>query len=104
MTLDRLVELAPSLADIPTQSLQRLMIEGTCAVSKRVALAHTIRLGQYRDHLRRQSDDIRTFMADESLELNPAIDYDLVPNLSMEVRSRLKTVRPLSIVRECFWS
>ncbi|KIO23131.1 hypothetical protein M407DRAFT_215367 [Tulasnella calospora MUT 4182] len=76
-----LVGLLPKLSQIPSRSLQRVIIDG-----------------QYRDHLRRQSDDLRAFMADETLSLNPNLDYDLVPNISAEVRDRLKRVRPVSLV------
>ncbi|KAG9019250.1 Mitochondrial Translation Optimization [Tulasnella sp. 427] len=75
-----LVGLLPQLSRISPRSLQRVIIDG-----------------QYRDHLRRQSDDLRAFMADETLSLDPNLNYDLVPNISAEVRDRLKRVRPVSL-------
>lgn len=80
-----LVGLLPQLSQISPRNLQRVIIDG-----------------QYRAHLRRQSDDLRTFMADETLSLDPNLDYDLIPNISAEVRDRLKRVRPVSLVSN-FW-
>lgn len=54
--------------------------------------------GRYNSHLRRQEADLRTFMDDESLTLDPRIDYSAVTGLSSEVRERLSAVRPTSIV------
>ncbi|KAG8895908.1 Mitochondrial Translation Optimization [Tulasnella sp. 403] len=76
----RLRQLAPELKDISHRSLERVVIEA-----------------QYRDHLKRQADDVRAFMADEMLSLDPNLDYDLIPNLSAEVRDRLRSVRPVSV-------
>jgi len=53
--------------------------------------------GRYSSHLRRQEADLRTFMDDESLTLDPHIDYNVVVGLSSEVRERLFAVRPTSI-------
>ena len=52
----------------------------------------------YSSHLRRQAADLRTFLADEALALDPALDYGAVEGLSAEVRERLRRVRPASIV------
>ena len=56
--------------------------------------------GRYSSHLRRQEADLRTFMDDETLTLDPHIDYNVVTGLSSEVRERLFTVRPTSIVSD----
>jgi len=80
MSIGRLVELVPGLASIPKRSLERAVIQG-----------------QYVSHLRRQADDLRTFMADESLALPPNLDYDVIPNMSEEVRQRLRVARPASV-------
>ncbi|KAG8855417.1 Mitochondrial Translation Optimization [Tulasnella sp. 330] len=80
MTSERLLELVPTLYQVSRRSLNRAVIEG-----------------QYRSHLRRQADDLRTFMADETLSLPIDLDYDTIPNMSEEVRQRLRRVRPVSI-------
>ncbi|KAI0654280.1 glucose-inhibited division protein A subfamily [Cubamyces menziesii] len=51
----------------------------------------------YRSHLRRQEADLRLFMEDETLALDPQLDYNTVQGLSSEVRERLSKVRPTSI-------
>ncbi|KAG8992861.1 Mitochondrial Translation Optimization [Tulasnella sp. JGI-2019a] len=80
MTSKRLLGLVPGLEKVSRRSLDRSVIEG-----------------QYRSHLRRQADDLRTFMADETLSLPLDLNYDTIPNMSEEVRQRLRTVRPVSI-------
>ena len=42
--------------------------------------------------------DLQTFKDDETLALDPRIDYNVVIGLSSEVRERLFTVRPTSIM------
>lgn len=56
-------------------------------------------IGRYESHLRRQEADLRKFMDDENLTLDPQIDYNIINGLSSEVKERLFTVRPTSIVR-----
>ncbi|KAI0773122.1 glucose-inhibited division protein A subfamily [Trametes elegans] len=51
----------------------------------------------YSSHLRRQAADLRVFMEDESLLLDPHLDYHVVEGLSSEVKERLSKVRPTSI-------
>ncbi|KAI0299975.1 glucose inhibited division protein A-domain-containing protein [Multifurca ochricompacta] len=53
--------------------------------------------GRYAAHLHRQDADIRLFLADESLLLQPTLDYAQVTGLSSEERERLARVRPASI-------
>ncbi|KIM75217.1 hypothetical protein PILCRDRAFT_827463 [Piloderma croceum F 1598] len=48
--------------------------------------------GRYSVHLSRQEADLQTFMDDETLTLDPPIDYNVVIGLSSEVRERLFTV------------
>jgi tRNA uridine 5-carboxymethylaminomethyl modification enzyme len=55
--------------------------------------------GRYEPVLRRQAADLKDFHADESLELDPNLDYTDVVGLSEEVRERLRLVRPVTIVR-----
>ena len=52
----------------------------------------------YSSHLRRQEADLKVFMEDESLALDPQLNYESVEGLSSEVRERLARVRPTSIV------
>ena len=53
----------------------------------------------YAPHLARQYADLQVFHADESLLLDPAMDYTQVKGLSEEVRERLQQVRPTTLVR-----
>ncbi|KII84851.1 hypothetical protein PLICRDRAFT_117407 [Plicaturopsis crispa FD-325 SS-3] len=48
----------------------------------------------YTPHLARQSADLRAFLSDTALALDPHTDYTSVPGLSSEVRERLGRVRP----------
>lgn len=52
-------------------------------------------------HMSRQEADVRAFMEDESLLLDPRLDYSAVPGLSSEVIEKLYVVRPTTIV-SCF--
>ncbi|KAI0329454.1 glucose-inhibited division protein A subfamily [Cubamyces sp. BRFM 1775] len=51
----------------------------------------------YSSHLRRQEADLRLFMEDETLALDPQLDYNTIKGLSSEIRERLFKVRPTSI-------
>lgn len=42
--------------------------------------------------------DLRVFMEDETLTLDPQMDYQKVEGLSSEVKERLGKVRPTTIV------
>ncbi|KAI0065130.1 GIDA-domain-containing protein [Artomyces pyxidatus] len=53
--------------------------------------------GNYSIHLRRQEADVRLFMEDETLVLQPELDYAKVEGLSSEEKERLGRVRPRSI-------
>ncbi|KAF9267087.1 glucose-inhibited division protein A subfamily [Marasmius fiardii PR-910] len=53
--------------------------------------------GRYNSQLFRQEADLRYFMEDESLELDPQMDYHAVEGLSSEVKERLFRVRPTTI-------
>ncbi|KAF8229262.1 GIDA-domain-containing protein [Tricholoma matsutake] len=70
----------PELSDADPQILARIDIDGG-----------------YSAHLFRQEADLRMFMEDESLLLDPYMDYSTVTGLSSEVRERLFTVRPTTI-------
>ncbi|KAI9456824.1 mitochondrial translation optimization protein [Lactarius psammicola] len=74
------VDLIPALGAIDPRILGRVDIDG-----------------RYAAHLRRQDADVRLFLADESLLLQPTLDYTQVTGLSSEERERLARVRPASI-------
>ncbi len=48
----------------------------------------------YVGYLDRQEADIRAYRRDEALRLPPDLDFDAIPSLSAEVRSRLRAGRP----------
>lgn len=54
--------------------------------------------GRYAAHLHRQDADVRLFLAEESLRLQPTLDYSQVVGLSSEEHERLTRVRPASLV------
>ncbi|KAF8726182.1 hypothetical protein AX14_008005 [Amanita brunnescens Koide BX004] len=80
VTAYSLSQVIPELADIDPLALTRVQIEG-----------------HYSAHLFRQEADLRLFMEDESLKLDPDMDYNVVEGLSSEVRERLGKVRPGTI-------
>jgi tRNA uridine 5-carboxymethylaminomethyl modification enzyme len=51
----------------------------------------------YAAYLDRQSEDVAALRRDESLTLPGDLDYDAIGGLSNEVRSKLKTVRPVTL-------
>ncbi|KAI6001887.1 GIDA-domain-containing protein [Pisolithus albus] len=51
----------------------------------------------YAPHIPRQLADLQVFHADESLLLDPDMDYSQVSGLSEEVRERLQRVRPVTL-------
>ncbi|KAI6024240.1 mitochondrial translation optimization protein [Pisolithus marmoratus] len=51
----------------------------------------------YAPHIPRQLADLQVFHADESLLLDPDMDYSQVSGLSEEVRERLQRVRPATL-------
>ncbi|KAK0502131.1 glucose inhibited division protein A-domain-containing protein [Armillaria luteobubalina] len=53
--------------------------------------------GRYQPFLARQQADLRDFMVDEGLLLDPMMDYRTVKGLSSEIRERLFKVRPTTI-------
>ncbi|TFK51233.1 glucose-inhibited division protein A subfamily [Heliocybe sulcata] len=81
-----LIELAhlkvaiPELADVDPEILARIEIDGC-----------------YGPFLARQEADLRVFMEDETLVLDPHMNYEGVEGLSSEVKEKLSKVRPTSI-------
>jgi tRNA uridine 5-carboxymethylaminomethyl modification enzyme len=51
----------------------------------------------YSCYMERQEADIRSFKRDESLELAPDLDFQGIPGLSNEVRSKLEESRPATL-------
>jgi tRNA uridine 5-carboxymethylaminomethyl modification enzyme len=70
----------PGLASFSPSVLARIEVEGLYAL-----------------HVRRQEADLKAFMEDETLLLDPQMDYQLVKGLSSEVKEKLARVRPASI-------
>lgn len=59
------------------------------------ALVKFLPVGYYSAH--RQEADLRLFMEDESLKLDPGMDHHAVEGPSSEVRERLGKVKPGTI-------
>ncbi|KAJ7711992.1 mitochondrial translation optimization protein [Mycena metata] len=70
----------PALSGISSRILERLHID--------VAYKHVVR---------RQEADVQEFMKDETLVLDPQLDYASVIGLSIEVRQRLQVARPATV-------
>jgi tRNA uridine 5-carboxymethylaminomethyl modification enzyme len=80
MSFAAIAELWPDLHSIPTHAGEQLEIEA-----------------RYAGYLGRQEADIRAFQRDENLLLPEDLDYDGMPNLSAEIRSKLKAARPATL-------
>ncbi|EGN97710.1 hypothetical protein SERLA73DRAFT_169961 [Serpula lacrymans var. lacrymans S7.3] len=80
ITINDLTTVLPELSDLDPYILARISVDGT-----------------YSAHLRRQEGDLKAFMQDEKLALDPHMDYNEVRGLSSEVRERLFAVRPTTI-------
>jgi tRNA uridine 5-carboxymethylaminomethyl modification enzyme len=52
---------------------------------------------KYEGYIRRQEESAKKFAQGEGRRIPPDFDYDGVPGLSLEVREKLKEVRPLSL-------
>ncbi|KAI0077948.1 glucose-inhibited division protein A subfamily [Panus rudis PR-1116 ss-1] len=78
--LETMKSIVPELAEMDPRAITRVAIDA-----------------KYDAHLRRQEADLRLFMEDENLTLDPHIDYSAVEGLSSEVKERLAKLRPTSI-------
>lgn len=47
-------------------------------------------------HVRRQANTVASFLRDESLKLDPDLDYWSIPALSHELKERLSRARPVT--------
>lgn len=52
--------------------------------------------GRYVHHVRRQANTVASFLRDESLKLDPDLDYWSIPALSHELKERLSKARPVT--------
>ncbi|KAJ6558253.1 glucose inhibited division protein A-domain-containing protein [Mycena capillaripes] len=70
----------PALSAIPSRILTRVQIDGI-----------------YSPFVSRQEADLQEFMRDETLVLDPHLDYSAVVGLSAEIRERLQRIRPATL-------
>ncbi|KAF9560582.1 glucose-inhibited division protein A subfamily [Agrocybe pediades] len=75
-----LLPVVPNLENVNPRTLARICIEGL-----------------YDAHLARQEADVRAFSEDESLLLDPKLEYSEVRGLSSEIIEKLYLVRPTTI-------
>lgn len=80
MDMERLAVLWPEVGAIAPQIAGQLEIEA-----------------RYAGYLERQEADIRAFRRDESLHLPADLDFDAIPALSAEARSKLAHARPATL-------
>ncbi|KAL1919142.1 uncharacterized protein VTP21DRAFT_2524 [Calcarisporiella thermophila] len=80
VTIKMLENVIPELKEIPANIKERLAIEGF-----------------YRAYLTRQEAEVAAFRRDEEILLPEDLNYDLIHNLSAEVREKLKTARPATL-------
>jgi len=93
-----LKSVVPGLANVDSKILARLDIDGTLPIFHGVSVHFLHPIGQYDAHLARQASDLRVFAEDESLILDPKLDYSSIPGLSGEVIERLYRIQPTTIV------
>jgi tRNA uridine 5-carboxymethylaminomethyl modification enzyme len=76
----RLAAVWPEIQGVPGDVVAQLAIEST-----------------YAAYLERQEADVRAFRRDEALALPDDLDYQTIPSLSTEVRSKLDQARPATL-------
>ena len=86
VTLPRLLPHVPALTALPPSILERLEIEG-----------------RYKQHIIRQNHEVKLYLRDENLVIDPELDYTRLPGMSIEVRQRLIEARPLTLVSPSFF-
>ncbi|HIF09931.1 MAG TPA: tRNA uridine-5-carboxymethylaminomethyl(34) synthesis enzyme MnmG, partial [Sneathiellales bacterium] len=77
MTLARLADRWPELRELRPDIVEQLEVEA-----------------QYAGYLGRQEADVIAFRRDETLRIDPEIDYTQIHSLSNEAREKLEQVRP----------
>ncbi|KAJ6502251.1 mitochondrial translation optimization protein [Mycena sanguinolenta] len=70
----------PALSEIDPRILTRVQVDGVYSI-----------------FVSRQEADVRDFMKDETLMLDPNLDYFAVHGLSSEIRERLQRIRPATL-------
>lgn len=80
--IDQLKGLWPQLAEITPTIFEQLSIDA-----------------QYAVYLGRQQADVEAMRRDEGREIPDWLDYDALPGLSMEMRQKLKAVKPSNIAQ-----
>ncbi|KAJ7485094.1 glucose inhibited division protein A-domain-containing protein [Mycena galericulata] len=100
LTESELRNAVPELAAIDSRILARVQIDGK--FSKDNCLLTDItnadgNKGRYSPFVSRQEADLEEFMKDETLILDPQIDYHTVTGLSSEIRERLQRIRPATL-------
>jgi tRNA uridine 5-carboxymethylaminomethyl modification enzyme len=78
--LPRLAAIWPELAEITPQIAEQLEIDG-----------------KYAGYIDRQDSDIRAFRKDENLSLPENIDVDAIGSLSMEIRQKIRQIKPATL-------
>ncbi|MEK9754864.1 MAG: tRNA uridine-5-carboxymethylaminomethyl(34) synthesis enzyme MnmG, partial [Rhodospirillaceae bacterium] len=78
--IDRLAALWPELAELAPAVARQMKIEAT-----------------YESYIERQEADVQALRRDAAMRLPADLDYDAVPGLSSEVRTKLAHARPESL-------
>ena len=79
--IQRILQLVPGLSNISPRILERVEIAA-----------------KYAQHILRQDHDVKLFLRDENLVIDPNVDYSQMRGMSTEVRQRLTDARPLTLV------
>ena len=80
ITFGELCTVWPEIAIIPPDVLEQLKTEVL-----------------YSGYLERQELDVQAFKKEEEMAIPEAIDYDLLPSLSTEIKTKLKRIQPATI-------
>lgn len=80
ISFSNLCRIWPELHSIPTNIIEQLEIDA-----------------MYRGYLERQEQDIQAFRKEEEMIIPEGLDYDQLPSLSNEIRSKLKQTRPHTV-------
>jgi tRNA uridine 5-carboxymethylaminomethyl modification enzyme len=77
---EEVAQIWPTLKDFEPKIIDQLEIDAKYAV-----------------YLDRQTADIERFRHEEAMQLPHSLDYEIIPGLSLELRSKLSTVRPRTL-------